>query len=167
MSKTRSFFGIINNRGPEDKLRTVVQEAPKEKVLTGYAKKPNILLVDDDLSYCKIMKRAAEINSTPLTYCTSVDELGDLQTWNFDVAIIDYDLGAITGFELTRYLESKMQRITPVILISGTQRNLTNMSPATICQFIHKSNSPFSILEAAAAVHSLAILERNKKKPTP
>jgi DNA-binding response OmpR family regulator len=156
------------NREPKTQQQTTqsLQELAQNKpAATGFVNKPNVLLVDDDLTYCKIMKRAADISSTPLTYCISVDEFGDLQTWNFDVAIIDYDLGAITGFELTRYLESKTQRITPVILISGTHRNISNVSPATICQFIHKSQSPFYILEAAASVHALALAERNRKKP--
>jgi CheY-like chemotaxis protein len=165
MPKQRSFFDMLN-RDPEEHASTrssVTKNASKEKTKSGFVKKPNVLLVDDDLNYCRILKRVADISSVPLTFCTSVDELGDLHSWNFDVVIMDYDLGAITGFELTRYLESKTQKVTPVILISGTKRSINNLTPGTICQFIHKSTTPLGILDAATSVHGLALLERAKK----
>ena len=139
---------------------TVAKADIKAKTSSGSVKKPNILLIDDDLSYCRILKRVADIGAIPLTYCTSMDEFADLQSWNFDVVIIDYDLGAITGFELTRYLESKTQKVTPVILISSTKRAINNLSPGTICKFILKTTSPLSILDAATSIHGLALLER-------
>jgi len=83
-----------------------------------------------------------------MTYCSSIEDLSHLKNWQFDVAIIDYDLGSVTGFELTNYLENYTKNM-PVILVSQTQQLNSKNWPFTIREFVHKSLGPETILKAA------------------
>lgn len=110
---------------------------------------PRILLVDDDPTYARIFQRIAANHKVPITVCTSLDDIGALGNLNFDVAIIDYDLGAVTGVELTTYLERNFPTNLPVILISQTRQLISRRWPDSIKDFVHKALGPYAVLEAA------------------
>lgn len=69
---------------------------------------PRILVVDDDPIFGKIINRSANELGANVTFCQSIREFGVLgQNWEeYDVAIIDCDLGAINGCELVEYMEA-------------------------------------------------------------
>ncbi len=120
----------------------------------GTTSMPRLLVVDDDPTFGKIMERAASKKSAHVTYCESIEDFGALRNWDYDVVIMDYDLGAVTGFELTTYLEQFTAAQVPVILVSQTQRVKSPHWPDAIRKFVHKSLGPFAILEAAVQVHT-------------
>lgn len=110
---------------------------------------PRVLLVDDNEAFGKIMLRAAEKLGVTLIYCKGLADLDQLQQWSFDVALVDYDLGELTGFELTQHLEKCSEGDIPVILVSQTKRPVNKNWPVTMREFVHKTLGPFAILEAA------------------
>jgi CheY-like chemotaxis protein len=126
---------------------------------------PRLLLVDDDPTFGKIMNRAAEMKGVKITYCKSIDELGALQSWDFDAIIMDYDLGAVTGFELTEYLEKFTKEDVPVILVSQTKQKSSKHWPNTIREFVHKNLGPFAILDATFEAHEIREIHRTIKHP--
>lgn len=117
---------------------------------------PRILLVDDDPVFGKILTRLAEQSRVHLTYCRSLDELGEKAWWQFQAAIVDFDLGNSTGLELIAQLERILGPM-PVILVS--QGHLVDVAPnrwpASVKGFIDKALGHVAILEAAIAAHDL------------
>jgi len=119
---------------------------------------PRILLVDDDPTFGKIMKRSSQAKGIDIVTCSSVEEFSQLKNWDFDVIIMDYDLGAVTGFELTSYMEQYTEDDLPVILVSQTKQNDPKTWPTTIREFVHKSLGPFAILDAAFEAHEVNLM---------
>ena len=79
-----------------------------------------ILLVDDDPIFRRIMGHHAEREGVLLTCArSSLDFINDSQKGNFDVAILDYNLGLVNGLELAAHFR-KLGNESPIILISAT-----------------------------------------------
>ena len=129
---------------------------------------PRILLVDDNPAFGKIMQRAADKLGVTLIFCENLTALERLQQWSFDVALVDYNLGEINGFELTEYLEKCSDQEIPVILVSQTKQSVSRDWPVTMREFVHKTLGPFAILDAAFEAYEVhRILEhmRTGKHP--
>jgi len=116
---------------------------------------PRILLVDDDPTFGKIMKRAAVTKGVDLTFCASLDEFATLQNWDYDVVMMDYDLGAVTGVELTKYIEQFTKEEVPVILVSQTNQQDFKRWPGSIREFVHKRLGPYALLDATFEAHEV------------
>jgi CheY-like chemotaxis protein len=116
---------------------------------------PRVLLVDDDPLFGKVMQRVAANLHVPLTYVRSLQDLGDPTKQRFDVALLDYDLGSVTGVELAEYFEHIAQPM-PVILISETTRTKNRRWSESIRDFVHKGLGPFAIMDAAFEAHEVA-----------
>lgn len=119
---------------------------------------PRILLVDDDPTFGKIMKKAAKSKNIPLTYCKSILEFSQIKKLDYDVLLVDYDLGEVNGSELTSYIEQFTSEEIPVILISQTNQKSSSSWPATIREFVHKRVGPFAILDAAFEAHEVNLI---------
>ena len=109
----------------------------------------DILVIDDDLTFGKIIGRHIEKSGSSMTYCSSPAELSNVGGHHFDVAIVDYDLGSVTGCELTSYIEGHAFGGMPVILVSQTKRTSGPSWPRTIHSFVHKTAGPAAVLQAA------------------
>jgi CheY-like chemotaxis protein len=114
---------------------------------------PKILLIDDDPIFGKIMERTGKQLRLDITFCQSVAELGAIEDFDFDVAIIDYDLGAVTGYELTSYLSEYAGNV-PVVLISNNADAQLKGWAQGITQFVHKKLGPYSIFKAAVLANT-------------
>jgi CheY-like chemotaxis protein len=125
---------------------------------------PNILLIDDDPTFGKIMERIASKLDVPFTYYKSINELTDVSSWNFDVAIVDYDLGAVNGFELTAYMEDFTSDL-PVVLVSQNKNLTSRKWPVSVRDFVHKGLGPYAIFDAVFEAHQIGKLyEQIKRK---
>ena len=125
---------------------------------------PRILVLDDDPIFGRIMRQAATKKGSAVSYCKSVDELSKLPSWDYDVIVMDYDLGPVTGFELTDYLEKFTSVEVPVILVSQTKLRGSQKWPETIREFVHKGLGPFAILDAVFEAHEVNTIHRNMRK---
>jgi two-component SAPR family response regulator len=114
---------------------------------------PRILLVDDDVIFGKIMLKIAQREQIPLTFYSSVKALGQLSHLQADVGLVDYDLGSITGIQLTDFLERYLQEI-PIILISQYRHIGSKHWPNSVVDFVPKSVGSYGILNAAFRVHA-------------
>ncbi len=80
--------------------------------------KINILLVEDDDIDREAVKRYIEKNQLPYTIQTAQsysEAIDQLQQSTFDVVLLDYQLGAHTGFEILPIIDD-----TPAIFITGS-----------------------------------------------
>ena len=124
---------------------------------------PKVLLVDDDPTFGKIMTRVAAKSQVEVKYCQSYQEFCQMKEWNYDVAVVDYDLGPVNGFELTAYMEKLTENEIPVILVSQQTQTTANHWPAAIREFIHKSLGPYAVLDAVFEAHEVKRLYREIK----
>ena len=125
------------------------------------AGRPRILLVDDDVTFGKIMKKMAERLELPLQYCSSVNELAALSKPNYDIGIFDYDLGTVTGLQLSDIVERYLGKI-PVLLVSSYARIEPKKWPDSVKGFVPKSKGFYAILSEACRVFQ----EKNQNTPT-
>jgi two-component SAPR family response regulator len=109
---------------------------------------PRILLVDDDVIFGKIMQKIAQREHIPLTYYSSVRSLSQLTQFNYDIGLFDYDLGPITGLQLTDFLERYLQEM-PIVLISQYKQIGGRSWPNSVVNFVPKSVGSYGILNAA------------------
>lgn len=116
---------------------------------------PRVLLVDDDPTFGKIMDRTAMHENIKLDYCKSLADFSSLRSWDYDVIIMDHDMGAVTGEELASYVEESTAREIPVILVSQTQRNDSKKWPGSIRKFMHKSLGPKAIFDSVVEAHEV------------
>lgn len=112
-----------------------------------------VFLVDDDPLFAEIMKHSAFELKVEILATTNISNIGPLVNWDFDVAIVDYDLGSITGVDLSTYISYFIGDF-PIVLISHSDREhqLENMCHNHDKAFIHKSLGPLKIIETALNV---------------
>lgn len=126
---------------------------------------PRILLVDDDPVYGKIMSRVAACFKAELTFVRSLTELSESDLSSFDVAILDYDLGAVTGVELTNYLDHHCP--LPIVMVSATERHPDRRWSDSIHEFLLKDAGPFAAIDAAFEAHEIARIHEQIRRRGP
>lgn len=112
---------------------------------------PHVLVIDDEPMFGRLMAQACKQAGYNVTVCNSVDELANCGGWNFDVAILDYDLGlhgVANGVELASYLAAYMDAGT-FILVSQKNDLEGRTLPRVIKRFVPKSLGPQAVLRAA------------------
>lgn len=114
---------------------------------------PKLVLIDDDPLFGNIMVRVAKKRELDIDYFSSLietDSFGSLG--QYDAAIVDYDLGNMTGIDIAEYLQLFFGDI-PMILVSGEQRDksVPKSWPGTVRCFIHKNEGYDAILSEALA----------------
>lgn len=110
-----------------------------------------MVLIDDDVQFCTIMAHYATSRGLTLDYYSDLQEMGSLgKLSEYDVAIVDYDLGSINGVEIAEYLPIFFGDM-PMILVSGRTRNESGDKkwPRSIKRFVHKDVGPDEILDSA------------------
>jgi CheY-like chemotaxis protein len=144
---------MIHPTADENFKRVSTLELPVGKLELGShsAPLPRILLIDDDLTFGRILAKAAQRSHLELIECNSVKQVNRIPKWNFDVALIDYDLGDITGVQLSDVIGRL--RDMPVLLLSQYKQITVRQWPSRIKGFLHKSAGPFVILQAAVDLH--------------
>ena len=129
---------------------------------------PQILLVDDDPIFNKVMQRTASTAGIRIESCSRVEDVGVANPAAYQVHIIDFDLGFVNGFELARYMENYAVVEIPVIVISHSNLPRNLFWPDSIREFVHKRLGPFAILDAALEASAVMQIHQtmatNKKK---
>jgi CheY-like chemotaxis protein len=112
---------------------------------------PRLVLIDDDPTYCTIMSRIAGEENISLTTFTSLEEMGTVgRLADFDVALVDYDLGGMNGIEVGEYINSFFKN-KPMVLVSGSNRKdlLSKKWPPSIKAFVCKTEGYRQVLRKA------------------
>lgn len=130
---------------------------------TAWGREPlRILLIDDDRSFGAILKRSAAKDGLDVTVCTNLDALGSEMDGSFAVAIVDYDLGSVTGVEIMRYLENRAWN-TPFVMISQSELPRTEAARASGFRFVHKANGMPAIIAAVFEARAADMAGKQQK----
>jgi DNA-binding NtrC family response regulator len=115
---------------------------------------PRIVLFDDDPLFGKAMERAARLSQVSLASIADAKDVEKIANMQFDVAIVDFDLGDITGVEVAEFLCDVATRL-PMLMISHTDRCSTVDLPwpRAVKGFVNKHYGPDTILEEALDVY--------------
>lgn len=110
---------------------------------------PRILIVDDDPIFCRLMAAIGERMGVLIEYRSSLKELYKvLPKLKFDAAIVDYDLGCVTGVQLSRYLE-RVSHGKPLILVSNYRNIPRGGWSHSVRAFVGKGAGEADILRQA------------------
>lgn len=118
-----------------------------------------ILIVDDDISICKLLDKVMKSNELETTIATSgTDALNILKNNTFDVILVDIMLGDMEGFEVIKRVRSQGIS-TPVMIVSGRTEDYDSLYGLSIGadDYITK---PFRPVVLGAKVK--ALIRRNK-----
>lgn len=118
-----------------------------------------ILIVDDDISICKLLDKVMKSNELETTIATNgMEALSILKNNTFDVILIDIMLGDMEGFEVIKKIRSQGIS-TPVMIISGRTEDYDSLYGLSIGadDYITK---PFRPVILGAKVK--ALIRRNK-----
>lgn len=114
------------------------------------ARIPRLLLLDDDALFGRVMKRCAQQHFVPFQVISDPEAMKFLRDREFDLLIVDYDLGSLTALDLLPYLPSQV----PMIMISYTDRSPKNeVWPEAIERFILKQKGPEQLIKEAIEVY--------------
>jgi DNA-binding NtrC family response regulator len=120
-----------------------------------------MILIDDDPTYCAVMRKVAAKNNISLDIFQSIMEVSAAANEvrdHYQAAIIDFDLGQVNGIEITGYLGALLGEV-PMILVSASDRQAdVEKAKIRIRAFMNKSSGFESILrQADAACEEIAI----------
>ena len=118
-----------------------------------------LMVIDDDQTFLRTIRRAAELKGCEVTWCRSIEEFNAVKNIRHDAVIMDYHLGGTNGCELTYQLEDTINDQAPVVLVSNSFRAKTDAWPANIREFVHKNQGPFAIIAAVSEVKRLLTSE--------
>jgi len=113
-----------------------------------------MVVIDDDPVFLNIMAAAAKYAGIEHESFGSLDEMGTFtRLGDYDIAVLDYSLPAMTGVEIAEYIDIFFDRL-PVILVSGSKGVLQaeNDLPDCIREFKPKDDGIYGIIKAAKAI---------------
>lgn len=130
--------------------------------------RPQILLIDDDRVYGKILQSTAKKYHIQLDICQSFSDLAHLPSMDSYFGIlIDYQLENMKGSTIAKFVDWFYQEV-PVIMISSSSEWWLNTDidriPPCVKEFIHKDFQPKKILEEA--IHRFENLDNDGAQPS-
>ncbi len=117
-------------------------------------------MIDDDPTFGKILHQIGVQSGVEVVVVNKVDAMNALPKEHFDVAVLDFDLGPVTGVEVATQLE-KSGTVKYSILVSQSQDVGTPIGdwPKSIKGFVQKSLGHFAIFEIALAAVEASAME--------
>jgi CheY-like chemotaxis protein len=125
------------------------------EVALSFPHHPRMVLFDDDPFFVRMMEQYARKHFLDLTGVWRMDDIPTVARQDFDLAIIDFDLGDLSGLEVAEFLEEVFDTL-PSILISHTQRRPDRKHPwpQSVRTFVLKDNGPAVILGTALEAYT-------------
>lgn len=113
-----------------------------------------LLIVDDDACFGALISAVAKDRGLVSRFFTSLVDMGSFaRIREFDVAVIDYYLGSLRGDEIAEYVDTFFSEVPVIIVSSEDLRETRSVKwPASVRQFIPKSEGPVKIVEAARQI---------------
>ena len=126
--------------------------------ITGMSR--NVLVIDDH----ELVRKSLSIVLSLAGHTVSTAESGDtgikkLQNGDFDVVITDLEMDDVNGLDVARAAK-EIHPDLPVILISGTQKNVESISGFNFVNTFFRK--PMEIHQVIVSVERLASEYRNK-----
>jgi CheY-like chemotaxis protein len=144
----------IHAKDPSVRNEVLSQLIPMKKVPGAGRQtlpKLNLLVIDDDPLFLRMVRRAATSEQIAVTECNSLDEVDAVAIPGvYDVAIVDYYLDGmrnqLRGPGLAKRLGS-----TPTILVSQREESVSECDPwpENVRFYLNKGCGPHALLEAA------------------
>jgi CheY-like chemotaxis protein len=107
-----------------------------------------VLVVDDEVDICTLLKRHLEKGGQQVSYCLSIkDALADLSTNSYDMIFVDLNLTDGSGYDLISSL-SDGNRKAAIIVISAYDSEKQKALQAGATLFVPKPFTNKSITEA-------------------
>ncbi len=109
-----------------------------------------IVLIDDDPTYRRILQHCAAEEGVELDAFESLMELGSVGLLGrYDAAIIDYELGELSGPEIGEYVSALFSSM-PLLLVSSKSRDGEGAHwPSSIRKFVNKAQGYSYALQEA------------------
>ena len=110
----------------------------------------DVLVVDDDIAVCRIVKRMLAAAQCEVQAARSVAEaIGTIEQVPFDVYVLDYKLPDGGGLDVAERIRSKWGAV-PIILISGYDPSAVALraEQLSVSEFLQKPFSQEAICEA-------------------
>ncbi len=100
-------------------LRKKFASTPVEPIQSPKSSTKNVLVIDDDGAFCRIIQRSLSEEQYKVQISHSVAEaLAAIEQKPFDAYVMDYKLPDGSGFDIAERIRSKGSE-APIILISG------------------------------------------------
>jgi two-component system, NtrC family, response regulator HydG len=100
-------------------LRKKFASAPVDPIQSPKSSAKNVLVIDDDVAFCRIIQRSLSEEQHKVHISHSVaDALAAIEQKPFDAYVMDYKLADGSGFDVAERIRSKGSE-APIILISG------------------------------------------------
>jgi CheY-like chemotaxis protein len=114
-----------------------------------------VLVVDDELDICTLLKRQLEKGGEVVSYCLTIkDALKDLSTNSYDMIFVDLNLTDGSGYDLISSL-TDINRNAAIIVISAYDSEKQKALQAGATLFVPKPFTNKSISEAMQRLRSL------------
>ena len=127
---------------------------------------PRLLLVDDDPVFCKVLAEVAKRERIPIVCFTSVKEAyAKVRDIDFDIALLDYDLGPVTGVQLANFIVGHHQKGASALLVSNLGELKNADFPSFIKSSVNKHGGAYKVL--VAALEQFDTMERKKTITVP
>lgn len=121
-----------------------------------YVQYRNVLLVEDDVTLCRIIEKNLTARGSHVVRVASVGEaLAAIAVARPDVMLLDIDLPDRTGWDLLRTLETRGIQV-PTIVVSGTR-----VAPERMAHF-----KPLAYLPKPFPLEALLRLVAGEERPT-
>ncbi len=122
-----------------------------------------ILLIDDNEVYTAILAEVILMRGFELQVIHDHSDIDYFCKAEFDLAIVDYDLGRTNGERVAELLYSTLGPL-PIILISDTSKTISNRGLIPeVHDFVHKSVGVEVVLESALDALDWWVFNENKK----
>jgi DNA-binding NtrC family response regulator len=86
--------------------------------------RPQILHVDDDRDVLELVAQALKATANVTSACSLKEARAVLASHHFDLAVLDMELGGVSGLDLLPDLRGSCGRAVPVIIFSAHGSNL-------------------------------------------
>lgn len=107
-----------------------------------------VLVVDDEVDICTLLKRHLEKGGQQVSYCLSIkDALADLSANSYDMIFVDLNLTDGSGYDLISSLSEGNRKAT-IIVISAYDSEKQKALQAGATLFVPKPFTNKSITEA-------------------
>ena len=142
----------------KDVLSQLISLKKEPKARAQHPPKLNLLVIDDDPLFLRMLRRAASEEQIAVTECGSLDEVDAVALPGvFDVAIVDYYLDGMRQ-DLKGPRIAKRLGGTPTILVSQREECVSECDPwpENVRFYLNKGSGPHALLEAALKYKEMA-----------